>query len=363
MSSLAITFGTEMLARLSYHLAMKLNGDGLGAQLKRELPAICLITGDEPLLLGEACDQVRSAARAKGFTERQVFFVERGFDWNELHAATQAMSLFAEQRIIEVRLDGASPGNEGSEVLCSIAARAASDTLLMITTSKLDTRSLSTKWVSAIDKHGLVVQVWPVDLAQLPSWIDRRMQRAGLKSEAAVASLIAERVEGNLLAAQQEIDKLALLYPDMVITPDTVTSDVADSARYDVLQLGIAAMQGQSSRALRIIEGLREEGIDATLVLWGVNKDLQWLARVAASVAKGQSVDSAMQAAGVWRPRQSAMKQAIHRLKLVSLRALLFDAAQVDAAIKGVNRRDPWVELRGLVARMAGVRLARARVA
>jgi len=346
MSSLAITFGTEMLARLSYHLAMKLNGDGLGAQLKRELPAICLITGDEPLLLGEACDQVRSAARAKGFTERQVFFVERGFDWNELHAATQAMSLFAEQRIIEVRLDGASPGNEGSEVLCSIATRAASDTLLMITTTKLDTRSLSTKWVSAIDKHGLVVQVWPVDLAQLPSWIDRRMQRAGLKSEAAVASLIAERVEGNLLAAQQEIDKLALLYPDMVITPDTVTSDVADSAR-----------------ALRIIEGLREEGIDATLVLWGVNKDLQWLARVAASVAKGQSVDSAMQAAGVWRPRQSAMKQAIHRLKLVSLRALLFDAAQVDAAIKGVNRRDPWVELRGLVARMAGVRLARARVA
>ena len=342
---------------------MKLNSDQLAAQLKRELPGICLVAGDEPLLVGEACDQLRAAARGKGFTERQVFFVERGFDWNELRAATQAMSLFAEQRILEVRLDGASPGNEGSQVLCDIAAQAARDILLLIVSNKLDARSLTTKWVSAIDKHGLLVQVWPVELAQLPAWIERRMQSAGLKSESGVAALIAERVEGNLLAAQQEIDKLALLYPDEQVTTETVTSDVADSARYDVLQLGIAAMLGQSSRALRIIDGLREEGVDATLVLWGVNKDLQWMARVAASTAKGQSVDSAMQSAGVWRPRQTAMKQALQRLKLTPLRALLFDAAQVDAAIKGVNRRDPWVELRGLVARMAGVKLLRAKVA
>lgn len=342
---------------------MKLNSDQLAAQLKRELPGICLVAGDEPLLVGEACDQLRAAARGKGFTERQVFFVERGFDWNELRAATQAMSLFAEQRILEVRLDGASPGNEGSQVLCDIAAQAAQDILLMIVSNKLDARSLTTKWVSAIDKHGLLVQVWPVELAQLPAWIERRMQSAGLKSESGVAALIAERVEGNLLAAQQEIDKLALLYPDEQVTTETVTSDVADSARYDVLQLGIAAMLGQSSRALRIIDGLREEGVDATLVLWGVNKDLQWMARVAASTAKGQSVDSSMQSAGVWRPRQTAMKQALQRLKLTPLRALLFDAAQVDAAIKGVNRRDPWVELRGLVARMAGVKLLRAKVA
>jgi len=355
--------GAVMSPHLSYDLLMKLNGDALVAQLKRELPSICLITGDEPLLLGEACDQVRTAARAKGFTERQVFFVERGFDWQELRAAAQAMSLFAEQRIIEVRLDGASPGNEGSEVLCDVAAQAASDILLMVVTNKLDARSLSTKWVSAIDKQGLVVQVWPIELPQLPAWIERRMQRAGLKSETGVAPLIAERVEGNLLAAQQEIDKLALLYPDSVVTTETVNSDVADSARYDVLQLGMAAMQGQTARALRILDGLREEGVDATLVLWGVNKDLQWMAGVSASVSKGQSVDSAIQSAGVWRPRQAAMKQALQRLKLSALRALLFDAAQVDAAIKGVNRRDPWTEMRALVSRMAGIRLARAKVA
>lgn len=342
---------------------MKLNADNLAAQLKRELPGICLVSGDEPLLVGEACDQLRAAARDRGFTERQVFFVERGFDWNELRAAAQAMSLFAEQRILEVRLDGASPGNEGSEVLCDIAAQAAADILLLVVTAKLDSRSLSTKWINAIDKQGWLVQAWPIELAQLPAWVERRMQRAGLKMESNVASLLAERVEGNLLAAQQEIDKLALLYPDTQITAETVTADVADSARYDVLQLGIAAMQGQASRALRVLDGLHEEGVDATLVLWGVNKDLQWMARVAAAVAKGQSIESAMQTAGVWRPRQAAMKQALQRLKLLSLRGLLFDAAQVDAAIKGVSRRDPWVELRGLVARMAGVKLARAKVA
>lgn len=341
---------------------MKLNGDNLNAQLKKALPSICLITGDEPLLVGEACDQVRAAARQRGFGERQVFFVERGFDWQELRAATQAMSLFAEQRLLEVRLDGASPGNEGSEVLSDIAAQNASDVLVLVTTGKLDAKSLSTRWVSAIEKHGLVVQVWPVELPQLPAWIDKRLQRAGVNAESGVATLIAERVEGNLLAAQQEIDKLALLHQSEKVAAETVMSDVADSARFEVLQLGIAAMQGNAARALRIVDGLREEGVDATLALWGVNKDLQWLARAAFAMTKGQSADSAVQAAGVWRPRQAAMKQALLRLKLAPLRAMLVDAAQVDAAIKGVNRRDPWVELRGLVARMAGVKLARPKV-
>lgn len=342
---------------------MKLNADQLAAQLKKSLPAICLISGDEPLLLGEACDQVRAAARARGFSERQVFFVERGFDWQELRAATRAMSLFAEQRLIEVRLAGASPGNEGSEVLGAIAAQGATDLLVMVIADKLDARSLSTKWVSAIDKHGLLVQIWPVEVTQLPAWIERRLQRAGLKADLGVAQLIAERVEGNLLAAQQEVDKLALLHAGQPLTPDNVLDAVADSARYDVLQLGMAAMQGHAARALHILDGLQREGVDAVLVLWGVNKDLQWLARVAFNVGRGQSADSAMLSAGVWRPRQAAMKQALARLKLPAVRAMLVDAAQVDAAIKGVNHRDPWVELRGLVARLAGIKLTRPKVA
>ncbi len=347
---------------------MKLNPENLATQLKKGLPAICLICGDEPLLVGEACDQLRGAARDKGFSERQVFFVERGFDWQELRAATQAMSLFAEQRIIEVRLAGASPGNEGSEVLCDVAAQlgsqgGATDLMIMVVSEKLDSRSLSTKWVTAIEKHGWLVQVWPVEVTQLPMWVEKRMQRAGLKFESGVAELIAERVEGNLLAAQQEIDKLALLHASATLTSENVLAAVADSARYDVLQLGLAAMQGNATRALHILDGLQEEGIDAVLVLWGLHKDLQWLARAALSMSRGQSADSAMFAAGVWKPRQPAMRQALQRLKLPAIRALLLDAAQTDAAIKGVNRRDPWVEVRGLVARLSGLKLARPKVA
>ncbi len=346
---------------------MKVSTDSLPTQLKKSLPTICLISGDEPLLLGEACDAVRAAARAQGFSERQVFFVERGFDWQEVRAATQAMSLFAEQRLIEIRLAGASPGNEGSEVICDIAAQAAGDLLIMVVADKLDARSLSTKWVTAIDKYGVLVQVWPIEATQLPAFVEKRLKRAGLKFDAGVAELIAERVEGNLLAAQQEIDKLALLHTgsanDVALTVDNVLDAVADSARYDVLQLGMAAMQGNAARALHILDGLQQEGIDAVLVLWGVNKDLQWLARVAFAAARGQGIDSAMMAAGVWKPRQAAMKQALTRLKLPALRAMLVDAAQVDAAIKGANRRNPWLELRGLVARLAGVKLARPKVA
>lgn len=342
--------------------AMKFNADNLPAQLKKSLPPICLLTGDEPLLLGEACDVVRATARERGFTERQVLFVERGFDWQQLRAATQEMSLFAEQRVIEVRLAGASPGNDGAAVLVEIAAQAASDLLIMVVADKLDSRSLSTKWVKAIENHGWLVQVWPVSMTQLPTWIEHRLQRVGLRAEPGAAQLIAERMEGNLLAAQQEIDKLALLHPGMTLTSENVLDAVVDSARYDVLQLGIAAMHGQSSRALHILEGLKEEGIATTLVLWGVHKDLQWLARAAFAISRGQSVDAAVNASGAWRPRHAAMKQALERLKLAPLRAMLIDAAQVDAAIKGVNRRDPWVELRGLVARLSGVKLARPRL-
>lgn len=342
---------------------MKTSFDNFPAQLSRALPPICLIAGDEALLVNEAADLVRTQARKQGFSEREVLFVERGFDWQSLRTASQSLSLFADKRLIEVRLNGASPGAEGSEVLVALAEQSALDTLILVITTKLDSKSNSARWVTAIEKHGVFLPVWPIETAQLPAWIGKRLQRAGLDAEAGVAATIAERIEGNLLAAQQEIEKLALLYADQKLTTEAVTADVADSARFEVLQLGVAAMQGQAARALRILEGLRQEGVDATLALWAVNKDLQWLARVEFLTRKGQSVDAAMAAEYVWRPRQAAMKQALSRLKGMQLRGLLVDAAQVDAAIKGVSRRDPWLALQALVARLAGVKLPRVRAA
>lgn len=342
---------------------MKITLDKLSGQLDRALPSICLIAGDESLLVGEAADLVRARARQQGFSEREVLFVERGFDWNSLRSASQSLSLFADKRLIEVRLNGASPGNDGSEVLVELAELGAADTLILVITGKLDSKSQSTRWVTAIEKHGLFLPVWPIEIGQLPAWVAARLQRAGVNAAPGVAAAIAERIEGNLLAAQQEIDKLALLYAGEQVTAEAVFADVADSARYEVLQVGEAAMRGNAARALRILDGLREEGIDATLVLWAVNKDLQWLARVEFLMRKGQSVDSAMASEYVWRPRQAAMKQALNRLKAPQLRGLLVDAAQADAAIKGVIKRNAWLALQALVARLAGVKLPRVRAA
>ncbi|MEQ1581042.1 MAG: DNA polymerase III subunit delta [Steroidobacteraceae bacterium] len=337
---------------------MKINADNLRASLAKGLSPVYLVTGDDPLLTSEACDAVRAKARAAGFTGRELHFVERGFDWSELRASTQSLSLFAERRIVEIRMPG-SPG-DGAETIIDLANQKPDDILLLIVTDKLDGRALSTKWATAVEQNGTVVQVWPIDLPKLPGWIEERLGRHGLKAEGAAASLIADRVEGNLLAAHQEIEKLALLHPPGPLSAEAVLEEVVDSARYDVLQLGEVAMRGHAARALRILRGLRQEGTELTLVLWGVAKDLHWLARVEFMVRGGQTPDAAMNAEFVWRPRQAAMRQALSRLKGPAILGLLSDAARVDRAIKGALKRDPWLEMEALIARLAGVRLARA---
>jgi DNA polymerase-3 subunit delta len=339
--------------------ALKATTDTFASQLNRGLPSICLISGDEPLLVNEACDALRAKAKAQGYTERELHFVERGFDWQTLRANSRTMSLFAERKLIEIRLTGSGPG-EGAAMLIEFAERPMEDTLVLVVCEKLDGKALATKWVSAIEKHGLLVQAWPIELPRLPAWVAERLGRHGLQADKGTCQLIAERVEGNLLAAHQEVEKLALLHPPGSLSSEAVLEAVADSARYDVLQLGVAAMQGQAARALRILEGLHQEGIDATLVLWGLNKDIQWLARCAHHMRSGQSADAAMSTEYVWRPRQAAMKQALQRLRAPLIDRMIVDASNIDKAIKGVRRVDAWVELQALTARLAGVRFKRA---
>lgn len=319
-----------------------------------------MVSGDEPLLVNEAADAIRARARADGFTEREIHAVERGFDWNSLLADSRALSLFAQRKIIEIRMTHPTPGEQGGAAIVELTQQPSPDNLVLVITGKLDGRTQNSKWVQAIEKHGTLVQVWPIELARLPNWIRERLGRHGLQADPAAASLLAERVEGNLLAAHNEVEKLALLLPRGAVTAQTVLDAVADSARFDVLQLGEAAMRGQAARAVRILEGLHGEGIDATLVLWAVNKDLQWMARAQHLMRNGHNPDSALNAIYVWRPRQAAMKMALQRFKTQAVQELLLDAARVDQAIKGVLRTDAWVELEALVARLAGVRMARA---
>ena len=338
---------------------MKISGDSLPPQLARGLSSTYLISGDEPLLVNEAADAVRARARSEGFTERELYVVERGFDWQALLAESRSMSLFASRKIIEIRMTNPTPGDQGAQAIIELASQPSPDNVVLIVTGKMDGRVQSSKWVSAVEKQGVVVQVWPIELARLPVWIRERLARHKLVADLSAAGLLAERVEGNLLAAHQEVEKLALLLPPGPVTAEVVLEAVADSARYDVLQLGEAAMRGATARALRILEGLRGEGIDAVLVLWAVNKDLQWLARAQYLMTRGQSADSAMHSIYVWRPRQAAMKQALARLNPSAVRQLILDAERVDRSIKGCANFDPWVELEGMVARMAGVKLAR----
>jgi DNA polymerase-3 subunit delta len=339
---------------------VKLSGDNLAASLARQLQTIYLVSGDEPLLVNEAADAIRAAARKQGFVERELHVVERGFDWQGLVADSRSMSLFAQRKIVEIRMASAAPGDQGMDAIVELAEQPSPDTLVLIMAPKLDGRTQGSRWVSAIEKRGVLVQVWPIDLPRLPAWIRERLGRHKLQADTAAAALLAERVEGNLLAAHQEIEKLALLLPPGPITAETVVDAVADSARFDVLQLGEAAMSGRTARALRILEGLHGEDVEPTLVLWAVNKDLQWIARARSLMRRGQSAESAMNAIYVWRPRQRAMAQALGRMNGKTLRNLILDAERVDRTIKGLEKGDAWLELERLVARLAGVEVAAA---
>jgi DNA polymerase-3 subunit delta len=339
---------------------MKLSGDNLPASLARQLGRTYLISGDEPLLVNEAADAIRAKARASGFTERELHIVERGFDWQGLLGQSRAMSLFAERKIIEIRMTNPTPGEQGADAIIELAEQSDPDTMVLVITGKLDGRTMNSRWVSAMDKNGTVVQVWPIELARLSGWVRERLSRHGLVADASAAALLAERVEGNLLAAHQEVEKLALLLSPGPLTSETIVEAVADSARFDVLQVGEAAMRGKTARALRILEGLKGEGFEPTLVLWAINKDLQWIARARELMSNGQSSDSAMNALYVWKPRQQAMKAALARLPTRAINEMIIAAERADRAIKGALRTDPWLEFERLVALLSGVAMPQA---
>jgi DNA polymerase-3 subunit delta len=333
---------------------VKLAPERLEAQLAGGLSPIYLITGDDPLLTGEALDRVRARAREAGHTDRSVFEVDRYFDWAELAAAAGALSLFAERQLIELRLPTGKPGQAGAKALEAYAADPPPDTLLLIAAGKIDQRALGSAWAAAIDRAGVIVQVWPIDRARLPNWIGQRLEAQGLRPRGGVTRLIAERVEGNLLAADQEIKKLALLLEPGPIDEDDVLRAVADSARYDVFQLVDAASAGDLGRAQRILDGLTAEGAAPTLILWALVRELRAVNLVAWQSAGGGSPDAAMRAAGVWPRRQPVVRKALARHTRTSLDDLLLEASRVERIVKGAARGSPLQALMALVARYAG---------
>jgi DNA polymerase-3 subunit delta len=327
---------------------MRITTDDVARTLGKGLPPAWLIAGDEPLLTGEAADAVRAKARGLGYGGREVFNADRWFEWPQLLAASQTLSLFAERRILELRMAAPRPGKEGGELLARIAADPPPDTLLLVTCGRVAGETYATAWFKAFERHGVVVQSWPVEIGRLPAWIAERAARHGLALEPDAAQLLAERVEGNLLAAHQEIEKLALLSKGGAVTAEDVQAAVANSARYDVFQLGEAALEGDAARSLRILEGLRAEGAEPPLVLWALCRELRALAEARRN--PGAAAGYGRQA----ERRAALLRRAVARTRGQPLGPLFLAAGRVDREVKGVARGDPWTSLTGLVAALAG---------
>ena len=332
---------------------MKLNGERLQAHLKGGLAPVYLIAGDEPLQREEAADAIRTAARAQGYTDREVLFAERGFDWNQLTRAAASLSLFASKRILELRLPTGKPGDEGAAALSAYAQAPAPDTLLLVISAKLDRGG--GRWAEALERAGVLLQVWPVEARELPAWIERRMRARGLAPAPDTAAFIAARVEGNLLAAAQEIEKLWLLQGAGPVDIAAAEAAVADSARYDAFKLVDAALAGKGARVAHILEGLRQEGTEPPVILGALNYALRDLATKAWQIEAGTPVAQVL-AAG-WPQRRPLLQQALARGRAHDWQRLLQRAARVDRVIKGQAPGRIWDELLNLSEGLAGVRL------
>lgn len=333
---------------------MRLKPEQLAQHLKQTLAPVYLVSGDEPLQVMEAADAVRARAKQAGCDERLLFEVERGFNWGQFLEARASMSLFSQQRLLELRLPSGKPGVDGAKALQDYLAAPAGDVLLIIA-GKLEKESQQAKWFGAIERAGAVVQVWPVEPGQLPGWVERRMRAKGLLPTPEAVALLAERVEGNLLACAQEIEKLALLHEGAAVDAATIAAAVTNSARYSVYDLVDRALAGDAPHALRVLQGLRGEGEEPVLVLWALAREIRLLAQMRASIDAGASIDRVFTEHRIWDKRKPLLRSALQRHQASACRKLLRRAAAVDRTIKGAAPGDAWDELMRLAAVLAGV--------
>ncbi len=367
---------------------MQLRADQLAAHLAKNLRPLYTVWGDEPLLAQEALDALRAAARAAGCTERQVHTVSGArFDWSSLLGASREMSLFSDRQLIEIRIPGGKPGKDGSDALQSycdgVAAQGESAPRLTSTSSaprgglsspakpdllgsnvtlialpRLDRTQQGSAWFGALERAGVTIRIDAVERKALPQWIAQRLAqrgqrvRGGAEGEHALA-FFADRVEGNLLAAHQEVEKLALLYPSGELSFEHIESAVLNVARYDVFKLGEAVLAGQVGRALRMLEGLQAEGEAAVLVHWAIAEDIRALKRIKEAVRAGQPLPLALREARVWGPRERLIERALPFFAETTLAHLLEAASVCDGIVKGLRHADwpvdPWQALHKLV--------------
>lgn len=324
---------------------MLLKAAQLEAHLAKQLAPVYAIHGAEPLLVIEAADAVRAAARKRGFDEREVFFgAARNFDWSELRNAGASMSLFGGRKIIDLRLPTGKPGTDGAAAIEAWCADPNPDNVLLLTLPELDWKTKKAAWVNAFAAAGVLVEAPPVGRAQLPAWISARLAANGQRAGREVLEYLADRVEGNLLAAHQEVQKLALLAPQGELSPEAVRDAIADVARYDVDGAGAALMAGDLARYAKVLDGLRGEGEQPTYLLWVISESVRLLLRLKEGLAASRPLGELLRENRVWGEREQPVKAALQRVSRQALRRALSRCAAIDRCIKGLGAGSPWDE-------------------
>lgn len=337
---------------------MILKAEQLNRHLQQALKPMYWASGDETLLVQECCDQIRQAAREQSFSERETWFVDGNFDWQTFRQSGSSLSLFAERKIIELRFRSAKFDDGAKAALTEYLADPNPDTLLLISSPRLESSTPKTKWFQRIESAGVLVQIWPVDTARLPAWLTQRLKQKGLTADPDAIRLLCDRVEGNLLAANQEVEKLAVLKQvaggEGHIDVQSVASSVADSARYTIFQVIDHALAGNTAKALRSLQGLRNEGEEPLMMVAMLARELRSLLRMAQGMEQGQRPASVMQRERVWQTRQRAVGTALARLDRQHIEAMIMQLRETDLAVKGMSVTPPWLLLEQLLLQLAG---------
>lgn len=324
---------------------MHIKSEQLAQQLKETIVPLYTVFGGEPLLVNEAADLIRTIARQQGYTEREIFSVDHRFNWAELQFICNSLSLFSNRRIIDIRIPSGKPGREGSKAIEAYCQALPPDTISLITLPKIDKQTQSTKWFKALENTGIVVPIYPIERGQLPKWIERRLAIQHQSTDANTLQFLADNVEGNLLAAHQEIQKLALLYPNGALSFEQVKHAMLNVARYDVYQLSEAMIALDTIRFSRILEELKEEGTAPPLIITILAEQIRTLILIHNGMNKGKPIAQLMKEARIWGSRQQIVMKAVRRFTPKSLKLALLHAANIDRISKGIAKGDIWDEI------------------
>ncbi len=335
---------------------MQLDSSQLKSHLTKTLASLYVLVGDEPLAQSECLDSIRHAARKAGADERNSFIVERNFNWQQINQFAQALSLFSSLRILEIVIPSGKPGIDGGKALTELASNLIPDTTTVILLPTLERDAKNSAWFAALQKAAIVIDLKEISPAQLPQWLAARLALQNQTTDAISLAFIAHQVEGNLLAAHQEIQKLALLYPAGEISHEAVREAVLNVSRFDAFQLGDAVLAGDTSRVAAILQGLQDEGENAVAVMNPLMWVLRPLLRIKQAEARNENITSAMTNARIYGDRQALVKRAIGRLSLRQLEAALQKLCDIDKTAKGMMQGDAWLELSRLCFGLAKVR-------